>query len=186
MNLKLKIFKWLVSWNFSITKFPSVWTTGTMNRTSEGLYCFYIDYDKMQLDWIEEELKFLQEMYDVGNIHLFQSSPKSFHGVSFVKLKAVEYVDILRNSSCDEAFKNVPRFTSLRNYVLRNFEKGKTPAPVYLKSLLAETKREKSYAHYKFFKILYPEIEKVEKSEGFDSSQKLEIIQYPTGGNIGD
>lgn len=183
MNLRLKAFKWLINWNFSVVKFPNVWTTGTMNRVPNG-FVFYIDYDMMEIDWVTEELKLLQEVYDLGNIHLFQSSKKGFHAVSFSKLKSVEYIEILKNSSCDEAFKNVPRFVSLRNFVLRNFEKGKTPAPVYLKTLLAETKRQKSHAHYKFFKLLYPEIEKNEDLINFDDSQVLQIIQYPTGGNV--
>src|SRR3990167_4875865 len=138
MKLTLKIFKWIVRFNFSVSKFPNVWTTGTMNRTKEGWYCFYGDWDMMKKEWVIEELKLLQEVHNLGTIHVFESSPKGFHAVSFVKLKAIEYVEILKNSSCDEAFKNVPRFTSLRNFVLRNFEKGKTPAPIYLESLIAK------------------------------------------------
>ena len=124
----------------------------------------------------------MQDIFDIGNIHIFRSSEKGFHAVAFSKFLPKEINEILLSSSCDEAFRNTPRFTSIRNYVLRNFEKGKTPKPEYLMILKGITSREKSYAHYKYFKVLYPQIE--EELEHFDDSKTVGVIRYATATNI--
>lgn len=181
MKLTFSIGKRTFTFAFLNYRKPDTWTTGTLNRTKDGKYVFYLDYDKMKEEYIKGELEHLQTLYDLGDIHVFQSSEKSFHAISFAKLTAKEYLEILQNSSCDLAFKNIPRYTSYRNWVLRHFKKGNTDAPKYLYTLKSETKRQHSLAHYKFIKILYPKINQSINSDGIES---LTVIDYATGANV--
>jgi len=182
MNIYFDIFKLRVKASLSFYRKRDTWTKGVMNRTKEGRYVFFLDYDLMKMDYIEGELEHLQLMYDLGDIHVFQSSQKGFHAVSFAKLTAKEYVEILNNSSCDSAFKNLPRFSSYRNWVLRWDTKGKTPRPVYLKTINAKTKREQSSAHHKFYSVMFPEMDA--KLINPDKVFELTGISYATGGNV--
>jgi len=179
MRLILNLGKWRWLFESSLVKKATHWTTGTLNRTENGEYVFYADYDLMKKEYIHGELKHLQHIYDLGNIHIFESSPKSFHAISFVKLTAKEYIEILMNSSCCQAFLNVPRFSSYRNWVLRHFSKGSKDAPKYLYTIKSTTNRKQSLAHYNFLKTLYPVIEKNQLINS-DGLTKLDVIDYPT------
>ena len=135
MNLYLDLFKFRIKFSFAFYRKRDTWTRGYMNRTKDGFYTFMLDYDCMRPEWIEGELIRLQSIYDLGDIILNKSSEKGFHARSSVKLTAKDFVEIMNNSSCDSAFKNLPRFMSWRNWVLRDEAKGKTPAPEYIKTI---------------------------------------------------
>jgi len=168
--------------NLTILNRAKVWTRGVFNRTDDGKYIPFFDYDYMKEEYIRGELKLLQEVYDLGDIHLFQSSEKGFHAVSFAKVTAKEYVEMLHNASVDSAFKNTPRYVSYRNWVLRNFPKGKKPRPKYLYTIEAKTHRQQSNAHRKYFSLLYPnKINKLTNSDGLEIPR---IVDYPTGMNV--
>jgi|TARA_Y100000310_G_scaffold258198_1_gene266527 hypothetical protein len=169
--------------NFTIINKATEWTRGVFNGTDDGKYIFFLDYDYMKLDYIEGELKHLQTLFDLGDIHLFQSSEKGFHAVSFAKLHARDYMDILEGSMCDQAFAYTPRFVSYRNWVLRNFPKGKKQRPKYLNTIYAKTHRKQSNAHWKYFSLLYPNIKK-NKLTNSDGLEKIRIVDYPTGMNV--
>tara|TARA_Y100000310_G_scaffold215935_1_gene216890 strand:+ start:2558 stop:3193 length:636 start_codon:yes stop_codon:yes gene_type:complete len=169
--------------NFTIINKAKTWTRGVFNGTDDGKFICFIDYDYTKEEYIKGELELLQELFQLGDIHLFKSSEKGFHAVSFVKLCALDYQEILHNSSCDQAFKNTPRFVSYRNWVLRNFSKGKKPRPKYLYTIYSDTDRQQSYAHWKYFSLLYPELKK-NKLTNSDGLEKLRIVDYPTGMNV--
>jgi len=127
--------------NFTIINKPAVWTKGVFNRTEDGKFICFLDYDYTKLDYIKGELELFQELFSLGDTHIFQSSEKGFHAVSFAKMCALDYMEILNNSSCCQAFKYTPRFVSYQNWILRNFSKGKTPRPKYLYTIKAQTSR---------------------------------------------
>lgn len=168
--------------SLSVINKPTEWTRGVYNRIKNMYVCF-ADYDKMMLKYVIGEQEQLQKIYDLGNVHIFQSSEKGFHAVSFCKMTAKEYNDFLDSSSVDEAFKHTPRMVSYRNWVLRNFKKGDTPRPKLITTLKGKTTREQSLAHWKYFSILYPEIKKY-PLENSDNNEELEIVDYPTAQNI--
>lgn len=181
MRLKLTLGKYLWLFESSLVKKPIADTIGSINRTRDG-YIFYLDYDLMEEEWVKDELLALQERYDIGDILVFRSSEKDnkFHAVGFSKFTAKEWCQILDDSSCDTMFKRVPRFVTLRGWVLRNFEKGEHPKPKYLYILKKNTNRKQSYAHWKYFKELYPDakINELTNSDGLD---ELYVIKYKTG-----
>ena len=144
MNLYLDIFKFRMKIGFAIYRKRDTWTRGVLNRTEDGLYVPFFDYDMMRQEYVEGELKRFQETFDLGDILLLKSSDKGFHAISLAKVTAREYMEILRSSSVDTAFKNLPLFSSYRNWVLRGFEKGKTERPAFLKVMRAKTKRQQS------------------------------------------
>lgn len=175
-GFKLKLYK---------LKKGKVWVEGTTNRCADGRYVLYIDYDRMEQEWVVEELLHLQNVFDLGDIHLFKSSESKngYHAVSFAKLTAYEFIQVLQNSSCDEAFKNVPRFSSTRNWVLRAWNKGNTEKPKYVGTLPAFTTRQSSYAHWKAWKLIHPQIGKFQP-DYHDFSKDIKIIKYKTSNNI--
>ncbi len=168
--------------NFTIINKPTQWTRGVFNMTDDNLYIPFWDYDYMKKKYIVNELKHTQIIFDLGDIHLFKSSEKGFHAVCFSKVVAMDYISILECCGVDTAFKNTPRYVSYRNWVLRNFSKGKQPKPKYLCTFKRKTNRQQSTAHHKYFSLLYPN--KISKLQNPDGIQKLEIVDYPTGQNI--
>jgi len=187
-NIKLKhsidINKKSIIFNFTIINRKLVWTRGSSNRTKDNKRIFYIDYDNMKESFVKEELLMLQERYCLGDILIFQSSENGFHGVSFAKLSLGEFVDILNNSSCDYAFKNMPHYLKFSRYwILRNFDKGSKKKPKYLYTLTSKTDRKQSFAHWKYFNILYPD-SKINQLTNSDGLEDITIVDYPTGTNI--
>jgi len=178
MHFKITTKKNLYQLRLEKIKLGDTWTVGTMNRTQDGLYVPYLDYDFMEEQYITEEIAHLQEMFNLGNIHIFQSSPKRFHIIGFTKMAAREFVELMINSSCDEAFKNVPRFYSIRNWVLRCFDKGKKEKPKYLYTLYHRTTRKESEAHYKYLRMVYPEVNNTIQNP--DGLSKIKLISYLT------
>lgn len=168
--------------NFTIINKPTKWTRGVFNGVNGKFICF-IDYDMTKLEYIIGELTIFQEYYDLGDIHIFQSSEKGFHAISFAKMTLREYVEMLQNSSCDQAFKNTPRFVSYVNFVLRNFSKGKKPRPKYLLTLKGTTKRGQSEGHWIYLSILYPQLKSYNLTSP-DGVKTVRIVEYPTGMNI--
>ena len=160
------------------------WTEGFMNRTKDGFYTFIIDYDGLKEEWLFGEIERLQQVYDLGDIDLFRSSDKGFHVRSSVKLTAREFVEIMNNSSCDSAFKNLPRFSTLRNWVLRDDSKGRTDKPMFIRTIPSKikTSREQSSAHHKYNQLLNPD--STERIINPDGIMDMQTIKYATGGNV--
>lgn len=173
-----------IIFKFSIIDKKVFWTRGSSNRTIDNKRIFYIDYDNLNEKYVEEELILLQEQYNIGDIYLFKSSNKGIHAVSFSKFSLKEFIEILNNSSCDYAFKNMPYYLKFSKYwILRQFAKGNTPKPLYIKTLKGNTDRQNSYAHWKYFKILYPDAE-INQLTNSDGLEDITIVDYPTGSNV--
>ena len=163
----------------NLMKVRTTWTGGTHNRTEDGMYVLYLDYDRLFIDEIERELQRLHDMFDIGTCLLFNSSDTGVHVVSLCKFSAKEYLRIVNHSSCDVAFKNVPVFSTRPVWVLRFEGKGKTPRPKYLNTLEFESDKECSLAHYKFFSTLYPEA-KIKKPTNSDKHTIIGVVEYAT------
>jgi len=169
--------------SFVIINRATEWTRGVFNRTRDGFYSWFLDFDYLKLEYIKGEVEHLQLVKGLGNAHFFKSSNKGVHVVGFEKLTAREYMELLDNSSVDQAFKYTPRMVSYRNWVLRNFSKGNKKRPEYIFTLKGKTKRQQSTAHHKYFSLLYPEIKKFRLTNP-DNIQKVRIVDYPTGKNV--
>lgn len=178
MHFKITTKKNLYQLRIEKIKLGDTWTSGTMNRCSDNKFCIYLDYDFFEEKALKDEIKHFQEVYGLGDFSVFQSSEKRFHIICFTKLTSREFVELMINSSCDEAFKNIPRFYSIRNWVLRAFSKGEKDKPKYLYTLKNKTDRQESYAHFDFLKRIYPDMDcELQNSDGL---KKTSIISYKT------
>jgi len=140
--------------SFVVINKATQWTRGVFNRTDDGFYSWFLDFDYLKPEYIRGEVEHLQLVIGLGNAHFFKSSNKGLHVVGFEKLTAKKYMELLDNSSVDQAFKYTPRMVSYRNWVLRNFSKGNKERPKYLFTLENSTTRQQSTAHWKYFSIL--------------------------------
>ncbi len=170
--------------NISIINRKTAWTRGSSNKTKDNYFVPYFDYDRMKKSYVVEELKILQEQFDLGDILLFKSSENNFQAVSFAKLTLHEFQEVLMHSSCDYAFIKFPKYLPYaKYYVLRQFAKGNTPKPLYIKTLKGKTDRQQSHAHWKYFNILYPDA-KINKLTNSDFLGNITMVDYPTGSNV--
>lgn len=184
MKLKFSIGKLTVSYSVSVyfSLKRKVTVQGTTNRTMDGKFVPYLDYDMTPLNNVLAECLFLQEYFVLGDLHVFKSSELSYHVVGFDKLNTREFLELLEQSTCDINFKNVPRTFSIRSWVLRWSEKRDKDRPKYLKTLKSNHKqRQSSTAHYEFFRHLYPDA-KIKKPTNSDGIRELEHITYETRG----
>lgn len=97
---------------------------GITNRTEDGYYVPFLDYDEMPFEWVKGELIDIQKEYRLSKLYVFSSKQDSFHVVSFDKLTREQYQDLLSRSSCDPQYKKVPFTWGRRVATLRATEKG--------------------------------------------------------------
>lgn len=96
---------------------------GITNRTHDGYYIPFLDYDDMPFDWLEGELIDIQKQYNLGDLYVFASGQDKFHVVGFDKLTREEYQSLLNRSSCDANYKKIPFTWGRRVATLRATEK---------------------------------------------------------------
>jgi hypothetical protein len=95
------------------------------------LFVTFLDYDNIVDERLTEELRFIQDEFDIGNFYIFRSSELGRHCVCIDALTLKEVKQILNLSTCDVAFKNSPRISEYRTWVLRHGKKGDREAPKY-------------------------------------------------------
>jgi hypothetical protein len=115
-----------------ITKERTVLQYGYTNRTAEGRYCLFIDWDNAPESWVRDEIKLLHELYpdEIGTVYLFKTK-HGFHAVSLEKHTLGRLTEIMRVTSCDQNYKEVPMYWTRRAWVLRNSPK-KDEQPTYI------------------------------------------------------
>ena len=122
----------------------------------DGKYIVFLDYDRMPLEWVETELQRLQSDFSLGNFYVFESSKDSYHAVCFDKLTLGEYVTVLKNSSVDPKYIDVPLNWGKKIWTLRLTDKEK---PIkFIKTILTpqfRKTREQSNAHKQVVALLF-------------------------------
>lgn len=128
---------------------------GITNRTKDGMYVVFLDYDMMPQEWVTSELLAIQKEFKLSDFLILQSSKESFHAVTFDKVTRERYEQILHRSSCDPGYKKVPWIFGRRVNVLRVTEK-KGVQIRHVDTLKSDFNvREKSLAHAQFFCNMY-------------------------------
>lgn len=150
------------------------WTCGMTNITQDGRYIPFFDYDVRDLKLVEGEMRRFQDRWEIGDTHIFDSG-RGYHAVSFAKFSFQEYREMLEDSAVDDKFRGTRR---KRTWTLRFAPRGKTRAPIWVKSLLATSKRERSRAHYLAYRALFPEV--TERGTHLDEHGKVTIDRYQT------
>lgn len=151
---------------------------GYTNRCMDGKYVVFLDYDDFQFEWIQYEIEALQTLFHLGDFYIFESSPNSYHAVCFDKVSVHEYISILRNSSVDTNYINVPLHFGKKVWTLRLTDKDKQPIK-YIKRFTAyrDTWRDQSSAHIDLIESLFKEV--IVNEQNPDLQEKLVLSRYP-------
>lgn len=179
LNYTFGIGRWRFQLFVNSYILSKVRTQGIYDICEDGRHVVFLDYDRFKLEWLENEIHYLQNKFKLGDFIILESSENSYHAVCFDKLHPREHQKVIDQSNCDEAFKNAPRW-DYGSRVLRAFPKGNTQKPKYMKIIqsIYNDNREKSKAHHKFFRLNY-DIGDL-RHQKLDNSVKVYLIDYPT------
>lgn len=189
MNIKLPFNRLLIIKKPTIvlTKMPQYKVYGLTNRTEDNMYLLFADYDNVEDTIIYQDIKMLQETFDLGTCLIRISNQKykksndsivgSFHIIFFTKLPYNLILKIIQYLRCDENFKKA-NFQQ-RCKVLRLSEKGKKIKPQFYQLLIAKSKYKSSKAHGQFFQNLDKK-PIIKYLNNLDKSEEIELINYIT------
>jgi len=124
------------------------------------------------LDWIIEELKYLQQDYDLGNFYIFESSKDHYHAVCLTKVSLVELINIMKSTSIDYRYIDVPLRWGKKLWTLR--VKGKSNIK-YLITLNNRTERQQSTSHWSVLRKLFKLQGTITNGDGLD---KVVMARY--------
>jgi len=128
-----KVGKYTVFHKIQIMKKLEVRTKGVSSRIpNTSLHVLFLDYDNIEDERLKEELRFLQEEFQIGNFYVLETRNKGRHCVCIDALRPRDQKEIVDFSSCDLMFKKAPRINEYRCWVLRFAKKGKRDEPKYL------------------------------------------------------
>lgn len=151
---------------------------GVGNRTKDGMYCVFLDYDDTPYEWIREEIRLLQERMGCGHAHVFKTN-KGFHVIFLEKYPLDELLHILGMTSVDKSYIHVPLKYANKVWVLRQTHKRDMPI-TYVETIknTFSTFREKSTAHKEYLiRYCYLDEESFEKHK-WDGQQELVLGYY--------
>ena len=128
MIIKLKLRKKIVVFKMSLKtyKYPKSTTTGITNRTSDGHYLLFIDYDETKKNIVFEDVEFYQQQLGLGTAIVLKSSEVledsgvygNYHVVFFDKLDFPKVREYLSYARCDDSYRHGWKWHN-RSWVLR-------------------------------------------------------------------
>lgn len=179
VSLKIEIFGFYFVFSIVSNK-GKAYTTGIRNITEDNKRVLFLDYDRQSLDLIVAELVNLQIAYKLGDFYLFESSNNSYHAVCFDELDFLEWLEILKKTSCDSVYRNVPYFAESPSNVLRVVDKGEKGKPRFLSIVRSLTGyRQMDRAIFNFFKDWF-DIPYYYDDSNFNKSEKIIKVDYLT------
>lgn len=177
MNISFKLGKRLFNFsvNFFYKNYDMRYMRGKTNRTKDGMYCVFMEYDHILLEYVQDEVKRLQEQFMLGDFVIVKSSSNSYHCYCFDKVFLWDYLDILSKSSVDPKWRSFPLAHGTHNWVLRYTAKTRE-RPSFVRILRSTYKHyEQSRPHILLFeKLLNVELRK----ETIDKEQEMYMAGY--------
>ena len=177
MILRFNLLGKRIGFSFDIRPVKNTYIEGYCNRCKDGSYVVCLDYDNVDLDWIEPELVRLQEDFGLGSFYIFRSSESSYHCVCLDKVRFSEFLEILENSTVDPNYARVPLKHGKKIWTLRLSPKEKEIE--YIKAIRHESYRQQSLAHglllEKFFGVDVPEPDALRS----DWDKEIVFARYP-------
>jgi hypothetical protein len=154
--------------------------------------CIFLDYDGILKEVMIEELKFLQDKYNLSPFIVLKSfESKSSAGeiygnflcISTAKKYYSEAIEILSKTHCDSSFKVVPTSYFYKTWVTRLGKKFRKPSPSF-DSIVGDLSKDYSMscsqAHQEVLEELYPEIKNKIKYTNLDGNHKYFTSIYFT------
>jgi hypothetical protein len=169
---------------FQSMKIPRTPTKGMSARIPHTTnFVTFLDYDNIQDERLDDELVFLQELYRLGDFHVFKTSDFGRHVICVDAMPLREALDIVYASTCDEMFKRGIRINEYRTWILRNWEKGERERPQYLRTIESpyNGQRLQSQAHAGFLTAFFGAKVRLVNPDGND---ELEINEYNTSSKV--
>mgnify|MGYP001550208708 CR=1 FL=1 len=178
-GLNFRAFGFEIGCLISIRKERKEPVDAVTNRCIDGKYIVFLDYDNRELEWVVDEVEYLQEMYDLSTAYIFNSSKNSYHVITFDKLCYTEYLQLLNESSVDPHYRKIPFTFGKRVWTLRNSAKnGQKPIPII--SLRRDGSAIQSQAHKDFFTNIYPKADfyDLSLSDGYGGEDSIIYAKY--------
>lgn len=150
MKLEVRMFNKTVIFTFAIRNRHREYQVGPTNKTNDGQYCVFLDYDKVPLDWIIDEITFLVRVFDLNRAHILETN-NGYHVIATDKLPLSEFVQLLKNTSTDAAFRYVPLLMARKAWTLRGTRK-EGQKPEYLLTIQGEGMNTESKAHNEYLR----------------------------------
>ena len=153
---------------------------GYTNRCIDGKYIVMLDYDNMELDWVINEVKFLQNEFNLSEFYIFRSNTANFHAVCLDKVNFWEYKDILESSSVDPAYKQIPFKYGKKLWTLRVTPKNGKSLKYELKMPVISNvlAREVSTPHMKLLTTLFEIHDFSVDSKRLDNQDQMILAKY--------
>jgi hypothetical protein len=176
-----KLRKYSIFLKFQIMKKLEVRVEGGVSSRipDTSLHVTFLDYDNIVDERLIEELRFLQEEFQIGNFHVLETRNEGRHAVCVDALQFKDILEIVRFSSCDLMFKKAPRINEYRCWVLRYAKKGNRDEPKYLYTVESpyEGQNLQSRCHAKYLLNFGIKID-LKKPFG---PEEIEVQDYNTG-----
>jgi hypothetical protein len=149
----LKIGNYHLFLKAQILRNLNIRTRGVSSRIpNTSLHVIFLDYDNIDDEKLKEELRFLQEEFQIGNFYVFKTRNEGRHVYCIDALRLRDVKEIVDFSSCDRSFKKAPQINEYRSWVLRYGKKGDRGEPQYLYTIESpyEGKNLQSRGHAKY------------------------------------
>jgi hypothetical protein len=153
---------------------------GVSSRVPDtSLHVTFLDYDNITDDRLVEELRFIQEEFQIGNFYVLETRNEGRHAICIDALRFKDVLEIVRFSSCDLMFKKAPRINEYRTWVLRYAKKGDRDEPKFLYTIESphEGQNLQSRGHAKY---LLKFGVKIDLKQPF-GLEEIEVQEYNTG-----
>jgi len=164
---------------------------GVGNRCRNGMYVLFLDYDDVPLTWVREEIHLLQSRFDslIGSAYIF-GTRKGFHVVFLEKNDLEDVIEMMKVTSCDKHYKDIPMYYGRRIWVLRQSPK-KNEDLHYVGCMHKITNsnlcsfvtiNERSFSHKNYLQQMFviPEKDFV-KGNKFDKEVSITLAHYKVG-----
>jgi len=177
---KLNLFFKVVAWYKDSAR-----TRGYSSRViPTSLHVIFLDYDNITDERLIEELKFLQDEFEIGNFYVLATHEYGRHAICIDALTLKEVKEIVDFSNCDLAFKKAPMINEFRTWILRCEKKGDRSPPKYLYTVESpyEGRNPQSIGHKRFLEIMFGV--KIPKLKNPIGEEAIEIQEYNTWSKI--
>lgn len=186
ISFKSDVWKWHMNFFTRIIKQKNHLLYGVGNRCKDGTYILFLDYDETPLSWIKEEINFLQKRYDmlISTAYIFETR-KGFHVVFLDKNDLEDVIEMMKITSCDKHYKEIPLYYGRRTWVLRQSPKPNEQLK-YIgcvrkgKELIQSTLNVRSLAHKNYLQQMFniPEEDFFIKGHDFDEETQITMAYY--------
>ena len=67
INPFFRLFNFSLELKFSLTHNRTAMAIGTYSICNDGKHVIYLDYDKFRIEWLKDELRYLQKEYNLSS-----------------------------------------------------------------------------------------------------------------------